>query len=65
MNELKEIAERLHGFSNETHYVITKAAKSEDGSWYLTVKCIKDVDKRADAYIAEKHLQEDEHECDK
>ena len=39
-NELKDIADRLSKFYDDG-WVITQAAKQEDGSWLLTVQPIE------------------------
>ena len=36
-NELKDIAQRLNGYSDDG-WEITQAAKHEDGSWTLTIQ---------------------------
>ena len=36
-NELKDIAQRLNGYSDDG-WEITQAAKHEDGSWTMTIQ---------------------------
>lgn len=37
MNELKEIADRLNGYSNEDCFEILEAKKTDNGNWALIV----------------------------
>ena len=50
MNELQDIADKLYNkYGNDGHWVITRAEKTDQGSWVLVIHEEKKQPKKAEA----------------